>query len=190
MRTIPKAIAGILLIAATASTLYAQSTTTLFRNVNVFDGTKTLGIRDVLIRDGRIARIAARVDAPAGATIIDGTGKTLLPGLIDAHTHTWADAGKAALPFGVTSEIDMFTDVAIARTARAEQVAGKAVDRADLLSAGTLVTAPKGHGAEYGIAIPTITKLEDAQAFTARMISQTLKRQMERVVLSRPSCSQ
>jgi hypothetical protein len=173
MPTLSTALRIALLVATSTTLLQAQtSTTTLFRNVNVFDGTRTLGTRDVLVRDGRIARIAARVEPPAGATIIDGTGKTLLPGLIDAHTHTWADADKAALPFGVTTEIDMFTDVAIARSARTEQLAGKAVDRADLLSAGTLVTAPKGHGAEYGIPIPTITSPTDAQAFVDARIAE------------------
>ena len=110
--------------------------------------------------------------APAGAVTIDGRGKTLLPGLIDSHTHTFGDASKTALIFGVTTELDMFSDAAAARTARAEQAAGKATDRADLFSAGTLVTVPKGHGTEYGMTIPTITEPDSAQAFVDARIAE------------------
>jgi imidazolonepropionase-like amidohydrolase len=41
----------------------------------------------VLVRDGRIAAVGTQVDAPDGATVIDGTGKVLTPGLIDVHSH-------------------------------------------------------------------------------------------------------
>ena len=87
-----------------------------------------------------------------------GEGKTLLPGPIDCHTHTFTPEHlKQAIVFGVTLELDMFTDHAFAARMRSEEAAGKALDRADLRSAGTLVTAPGGHGTEYGLKIPTIT---------------------------------
>ncbi|HKI03383.1 MAG TPA: amidohydrolase [Thermoanaerobaculia bacterium] len=41
----------------------------------------------VLMRDGRIAAVGANVQAPAGATVVDGTGKWVTPGVIDAHSH-------------------------------------------------------------------------------------------------------
>jgi imidazolonepropionase-like amidohydrolase len=44
----------------------------------------------VLIRDGKIAAIGASVAAPAGAHIIDATGKDVIPGLIDNHSHIGA----------------------------------------------------------------------------------------------------
>src|SRR5690606_33959340 len=104
---------------------------------------------DVLVRDGRIVAMSADVPAPGGAVVIDGTGRTLLPGLIDSHTHTFGEALSEALMFGVTTTLDMFTDAALARSARAQQEAGGATMRADLFSAGVLVTAPGGHGTEY-----------------------------------------
>ena len=49
---------------------------------------------------------------------------------------------------------------------RAEQRLAKgAPRRADLFSAGTLVTSPGGHGTEYGLQIPTISSAGEAQAF-------------------------
>jgi len=53
------------------------------------EGTTILNDRTVLIRDGRIEAIGARskVRVPAGARIIDGKGKYLMPGLADMHVH-------------------------------------------------------------------------------------------------------
>ncbi len=47
---------------------------------------------DMLVRDGTIAEIGSNISAPAGAMIIDGTGKQVTPGLIDAHSHSGADS--------------------------------------------------------------------------------------------------
>ena len=44
----------------------------------------------VLIRAGKIAAVGPNVAAPAGARIIDGTGKTVTPGMIDNHSHIGA----------------------------------------------------------------------------------------------------
>ncbi len=149
-----------------------QSAPVLFKNARVFDGERVSTNTDVLVRDGRIAEIGPGLSAPANAQTIDATGKTLLPGLIDAHTHAWGEALREALAFGVTTELDMFTDAQLARTLRAEQRAGDVAERADLLSAGTLVTAPRGHGTEYGTPIPTITSPDSAQAFVDARLAE------------------
>lgn len=151
-------------------TLSASAETTLFRNVRVFDGSRMLSPRDVLVMDGKIAAMGEL--KAAGATVVDGTGKTLLPGLIDSHTHTWGDALRTALAFGVTTELDMFTTVDFLKSMKEEQAAGKASHRADLFSAGILATSPGGHGTEYGMPIPTITKPEEAQAFVDARIAE------------------
>ena len=153
--------------------LATDAQTTLFRGVRVFDGQRVLGTRDVLVQDCKIAAVAASVEAPAGAVVIDGAGKTLLPGLIDSHSHTLAEGSlRTALAFGVTSEMDMFTVLDLLKPMKEEQAAGKASGRADLFSAGTLVTSPGGHGTEYGVVIPTITKPEEAQAFVDARIAE------------------
>ncbi len=75
--------------------------------------------------------------------------------------------------FGVTTELDMFTDHRFVATMRAEQQrADGALGRADILSAGTLVTSPKGHGTEYGVQIPTLASAGDAQAFVDARIAE------------------
>jgi imidazolonepropionase-like amidohydrolase len=165
LRTIP-------LLAALSVPLAAQQPATLFRNARVFDGTRVLERTDVLAEGGRITRVGRGLRAPAGGAVVDAAGKTLLPGLIDAHTHSFGDALREALVFGVTTELDMFTDHRMAATARAEQAAGKASTRADFFSAGTLVTAPRGHGTEYGMTIPTLSSPDSAQAFVDARIAE------------------
>ncbi len=46
----------------------------------------------ILIRDGKIADVGPNLTAPSGARIVDGTGKFVIPGIIDAHSHIAADA--------------------------------------------------------------------------------------------------
>ncbi len=63
--------------------------TTLIRNATVLTVTKgKIEKGSVLIQDGKIAEVGTNVSAPSGATVIDGTGKYLTPGIIDCHSHT------------------------------------------------------------------------------------------------------
>ena len=145
----------------------------VFRDARVFDGTQVLPRATVLVRNGRIAAVGPQVQAPDGARVIDARGKTLLPGLIDSHTHVFGpEVLRAALVFGVTTELDMFMSDAVLTSIRKELAEEKAADMADLRSAGTLVTAPGGHGTEYGLSIPTLSSPEQAQAFVDALIAE------------------
>jgi imidazolonepropionase-like amidohydrolase len=149
---------------------------TVIRNVRVFDGERVIRSATVVLANRRIAQVALpgqAVEAPADAEVVDGTGRTLLPGLIDAHTHTFSRAQlKTAMAFGVTTELDMATAVGVMQQMKAEQAAGNAADRADLFSAGILVTAPGGHGTEYGVDIPTLASADAAAAFVDARIAE------------------
>jgi len=68
---------------------------TLFTNVNVFNGTdnKLYQGLNVLVEGKTITRVSeTAISASAGTTIIDGNGKTLMPGLIDGHAHLMINA--------------------------------------------------------------------------------------------------
>jgi imidazolonepropionase-like amidohydrolase len=71
-------------------------TTLVIRGVRLIDGLadEARTNLDVTVEADRIAAITASTGgpAPAGALVIDGTGKTLLPGLIDCHAHYPIDA--------------------------------------------------------------------------------------------------
>jgi imidazolonepropionase-like amidohydrolase len=131
--------------------------------VRIFDGKQTMPRGDVWVEAGQIKAVGKQLQTPSGIKEVDGTGATVLPGLIDAHTHAWGDALKKALIFGVTTELDMFTDIHYVQQVKAEEAAGKDLDLADLRSAGTLATAAGGHGTEYGFSIPTLSSPIEAQ---------------------------
>ncbi|MEO6323606.1 MAG: CIA30 family protein [Thermoanaerobaculia bacterium] len=150
----------------------APSAPLLIRGARVFDGTRVLASADVLVKDGKIVSIAPHIALPAGAVVVEAAGKTLLPGFIDAHTHAFPGELETALVFGVTTQLDMFTDQTFAAAMRAQQAKGEATDRSDLFSAGTLVTSPKGHGTEYGMVIPTIEGPAEAQAFVDARLAE------------------
>jgi imidazolonepropionase-like amidohydrolase len=152
---------------------FAQSNNEfVIRDVRIFDGTHVIPKGQVWVQSGKIKAVGANVKAPSAVRTINGEGDTLLPGLIDAHTHAFGNALKEALVFGVTTELDMFTSHEYAVQIKREQVEGKDLDLADLRSAGTLVTAPHGHGTEYGMPIPTISSPDEAQAFVDARIAE------------------
>lgn len=137
----------------------------------VFDGERVHQAADVLVRDGRIISVGALSDMPAGVRRIDGAGATLLPGLIDAHTHTRSVTElEQALRFGVTTVLDLFTRASDAPALRA--AAAQRSDVAGFFSAGILATAPRGHGTESNPDIPTVTGQEAAARFVAAQVAE------------------
>ena len=61
---------------------------------------------DILITNGIITEIGTDISAPAGVTVIDGTGKFVMPGIIDAHSHlNTVSTNEARNP--VTAEVTM-----------------------------------------------------------------------------------
>ncbi|MBI1723347.1 MAG: amidohydrolase family protein [Gemmatimonadetes bacterium] len=60
----------------------------LVRNATILTATGVeLERGSILLRDGRIAAVGSDVQGPAGAVVVDGTGKFVTPGLIDTHSH-------------------------------------------------------------------------------------------------------
>ncbi|PRY32443.1 amidohydrolase family protein [Umezawaea tangerina] len=115
---------------------------TAITGARIFDGEKVLGATTVLVDRGKIVRVGGEV--PDGVEVVDGTGATLLPGLIDAHVHTGPDSLALALRFGVTTELEMQ-----GTSTRGRRAAISADDTmADVRSAGLGLTPPGGHPSE------------------------------------------
>jgi len=87
---------------------------TLLTNVTIYDGEGGRIDRGaVLFADGKIVQVGQTITPPAGATVIDGTGKWVTPGVIDIHSHLgdYPSPGVKALSDGneatspVTAEV-------------------------------------------------------------------------------------
>ncbi|UCH46566.1 MAG: amidohydrolase family protein [Betaproteobacteria bacterium] len=139
-------------------------TQTLIRNVNVFDGKneKLAMGQDVLVEGNLIKKIGKSLKARTSAAIIDGGGRTLMPGLTDAHVHlmlgdapaksiyeeTWGYVGaqsvaaaKAMLLRGFTTVRDVGGPVAGLKQAIDEGL----VEGPRILPSGPFITQTSGH---------------------------------------------
>ena len=115
---------------------------TFIINAKIFDGERVIDKQSVTIKREKIINVGG--PAPDGAVIIDANGCTLLPGLIDAHSHPNMDALKMDLTFGVTTTYQMqgyFSEEQI-KAIKSQK------DLADTLVTFFAVTAPDGHPAE------------------------------------------
>jgi hypothetical protein len=112
MRIVRRALIGFMaagfLAAAALTNSHAQQapTTLLIRGATIIDGIADAPIRDrsILIEGNTIrGLLPANADAPAGAQVIDLTGKYIIPGLFDSHVHWDPFMGELLVNHGVTS---------------------------------------------------------------------------------------
>ncbi|MGD8278724.1 MAG: amidohydrolase family protein, partial [Gemmatimonadota bacterium] len=104
----------------------------VIRNGDVFDSEHGVVVprRTVVVEGDRIVAVGAAdsVPVPAGASVIDATGRTVIPGLWDMHVH-WigpllAEEGASKLAAGITTVRDMASDLDVAVSQRAGADAG------------------------------------------------------------------
>ncbi len=84
----------------------------LIKNAHIY-APEDLGVKDVLVGGGEILRIADQLPAEPAyeMTVLDGSGKILMPGLIDAHVHILGGGGEGGAK-SRTPEI-MLTDITL-----------------------------------------------------------------------------
>ena len=143
-------------------------------NVRVFDGGQLSEPTEASV-DGAVIRSIGDHAGTAGRAVVDGAGATLLPGLIDAHTHADEQALRQALSFGVTTELDMTSMPEVMIPLR-KTVAATA-DLADVRSSSVGLTTPDGHPhqlrhGQHDPAWPTATGPEQAQGFVDGRIAE------------------
>ncbi|RHW19069.1 hypothetical protein D1610_02800 [Sphingomonas gilva] len=170
------------LLAAFLVAAPAPEASTLIRGAHVFDGAGSPAqVRDVLIRDGRIAAVERDINPPLGARVIDAAGMTLLPGLHDLHIHTrsqvFENADTLARGFapyvasGVTSINEYSVNREMLPRIRAI-VAGGRVD-APHLQLALRMGVPHGHGTESDFTnsiTAQVTTPDEARAAMAALL--------------------
>ncbi len=155
--------------------LDARAQSFVVKDVRVFDGERVADRRSVLVENGRITRVGgADLAVPQGAEVIEGRGRTLLPGLIDSHVHVSDSAAadlRQALSLGVTTVIDMFS--ASTRFARIKAIrAADSAGLADVRTAGVGASAPGGHPSQMGgPPFATVADSTQAAAFVSQRVA-------------------
>jgi imidazolonepropionase-like amidohydrolase len=162
------------------------------------DSGRVLDSQMLLVRDGVIAGIGATIEVPAGARVVDLTGYTVLPGLIDAHTHltidsknqdplaelehTAAERALGSLPNARAVLFAGFTTVRDVGSYRAlvDVALRDAINRGDVVGprmyvAGAYVTITGGAGAVTGFA-PDVTLPWDLRYGSANSPSEVRER--------------
>jgi imidazolonepropionase-like amidohydrolase len=158
----------LILSASAASAQQGPAAVTLFNNVRVFDGTSASLSEpaNVLVRGNlieRISRAPIAVDRSATTRIIDGGGRTLMPGLTDMHWHTMmarptpavilgSDVGYTTLMAGVEATATLMRGFTTVRDLGGPAFSLKrAVDEGIVLGpriypSGSMITVTSGHG--------------------------------------------
>jgi len=137
--------------------------------VRVFTGDADLTVLEnvtVVVRDGIIAELgpADELPPPPEAVVLSGTGRTLLPGLIDLHVHLGGSGTRFDRPLrgdavlraeqtvacGVTSVLDLNAPESFILRLREAERRGALQGVPRIFTAGAAITAPGGHGSELG----------------------------------------
>lgn len=151
-------------------TQFRSPTPTLITDVLIFDGEALSGPTDLLLEGGLISRVGEG-PAPAGAEMVSGSGRTVLPGLIDSHTHydPPTDLIPSAVRFGVTTQLDLYSAPDPTRTAELKRTG--MLEESDLITAGFLATAPGGHPSRNSD-LPRLERPEEAESWVDARVEE------------------
>jgi imidazolonepropionase-like amidohydrolase/Tol biopolymer transport system component len=151
----------------------------------------------IVIRDNRIVQIgkASDIALPAGATLVDVKGKTILPGIVDVHWHgsmgeggvipqqSWVD--YASLAFGVTTLHDPSNDTNEIFTHSEMQKAGQVV-APRIFSTGTILYGAKGNFSavvnNLDDALTHLKRLKAAGAISVKSYNQPRRDQRQQIL--------
>ncbi|MBC7894105.1 MAG: amidohydrolase family protein [Cytophagaceae bacterium] len=142
MRRFPISTLSILL--ALPAALAAQGVTKAFTGATLIDGTDRAPVANatILVRDGRVvsAGPASQVTIPAGAERVSLAGKTVIPGLVNAHGHVNVPADlNTYAAYGVTTVYSLGGEPPSVFAARASQDT-PSLDRARVFVSGPVLT--------------------------------------------------
>ena len=136
----------------------------ILQNVQLFDGDSLYPSATILVQDSVIDKIILSPTQLSGTNVLDCSGKTLLPGLINAHVHAQkVEHLQEAAEAGVLTLLDLFTTDPI----RADSLRNLGAVESNLAyyySAGPTVTVPGAHGSQFG-PVPLINSIEEVPQF-------------------------
>lgn len=161
------------------------------------NGDQVIANGRIVVKDNRIVAIgnASEIAVPAGAKLVDAAGKTIIPGLVDAHWHggmgedgivpqqSWFD--YAALAFGVTTVHDPSNDTGLIFSHSELQRTGQVVGPR-IYSTGTILYGAKGNFSaainSLDDAMTHLTRLKAAGAISVKSYNQPRREQRQEII--------
>src|SRR5690606_26833739 len=141
----------------------------VIQNVGLFDGERDLGMVNLAINADSIAAIS--VKPLVSDSVIDGTGKYLLPGMVNSHAHIWeASHLKEAYRAGVLANMGMHASDP-SRDGSMKEL-GLENGHAYYYTAGVSATVPGGHPTQITPRIETINDSVSVQQFVDHRIGE------------------
>ncbi|WP_420811022.1 amidohydrolase family protein [Ferrimonas lipolytica] len=164
--------------------------------VITMNGNQVINNGTVLVTDNKIVEVGRDITVPAGATIINIEGKTIMPGLFDAHAHGSQGSNEiipeqnwinyAGLALGVTSIHDPSNDTTEIFAASEMQKAG-VITGPRIFSTGTILYGANGPG--YTAHIDSLDdakfhleRLKAVGAFSVKSYNQPRRNQRQQVI--------
>jgi len=140
----------------------------LIKNVKVFDGETVFERTSVKVIGKNIVQISPDLERDENLRSIDGQGKTLIPGLSNAHVHAWSPLSLSqAAKAGVLNVMDMH---GIENFQQNMKKLKDSTNFARYYVAGYAATAPEGHGTQFGFPVPTLESAKDAKTFITERV--------------------
>jgi len=132
----------------------AQEKSLLINDVALFDGEETFEKIDLLIQGSTIVQIASKIKIKKDYEVIEGSGHTIIPPLVNSHVHIFfPDNLKDALQVGVYANLDMHTTDEYANQ---NKMFNDSLEYSRYYAANAGATVPGGHGTQFGIRVPEI----------------------------------
>lgn len=159
-----------LLLPSPSQSPRSESQSFILGPVNIFNGVEVIDSSFIEVQDGMIVALH-EAQPESGLPRIDGEHQWVVPGLIDSHVHAWGGALKDSLARGVTTVVDMFGDPSFLSQHKSTRTNTNFSNQSDLFGAGLLMTAPEGHGTQYGIQVSTMTHPDQAMSLVTERIN-------------------
>ncbi|MEM1178019.1 MAG: amidohydrolase family protein [Acidobacteriota bacterium] len=154
--------------------------------------------RNLLIVDGKIEGTPTRQPKNFAGRVIDVSGQYVIPGLRDLHVHSMVQGRITGPPFmlgsdvaarrmtqvGVVGMLDLLHLENYIFPMRDRQRSGD-LDGADIFAAGAVLTAPGGHGTEYGLPARLVESPDDARRHVSELAE--LKADVVKLIYEHPT---
>ncbi len=142
---------------------------TIIQNTNIFTGEEYLEHTNLVFNDSIIIEITKDITKYKTPELIDGSNKTIIPPLVNAHVHIWnPSAMKQSLKEGIFVNLDMHNTDERANYLRSFN---DSLNYSTFYSSNAAATVKGGHGTQFGIQVPIIDSTNTPEKFVQDRIA-------------------